>query len=358
MTPATPEIPSCDPARHVFRKMNVIRWNSRRTPCRRNIPSGTDLGILTRARTRIPLRNAQWLIKEAKSRQPDKSQWVHRVPRSYLDSLVDLTVELFIQQKPGMSVDDIKSTFKAYLENRHTTELGTSCDSGFFLFYIGSGSAAGKSLIERNFELARFGVDLDRLFQRANVTPSATRTCSGRPDELPARFFLLAYVTLPDAIDAKLRDPLPRPKPATPSVRTRTIQVLEDLRKLPKSARRDHTICLVEKLRKRDTDSRYVIEQWANAYANMASGGAPPPWHKTEDARAEFRTLVRLIKSRNGFRDRILGLNDDVFAGLMRVNREYQLTGSAAPSNTARRMRDWIFDQQHNPKSIYSCYND
>ncbi|MCH5373572.1 MAG: hypothetical protein JJ992_06315, partial [Planctomycetes bacterium] len=166
---STPVIPSCDPVRHVFRRLNVVRWRNRYRPCRRAIPSSLDLAILSRARTRIPLRKVQWLINAAKAATTDNAHWVKRLPRSHIDSLADLTIELFIQQKPGMTTNEIQRSLASYLTWRHGNELDATCDRGFFVHYIQTGDAAGKLDIEKRFGLISFGLDLDTLYSRGGT---------------------------------------------------------------------------------------------------------------------------------------------------------------------------------------------
>jgi hypothetical protein len=176
---------------------NVVVWNQRVTPGNRVIPPHLKLAILSRGRIALPPQNIKWMLDEAVDRG---STWPTRLPADLATLFPELpvTIELFLNQRPAMTLDEINQTLTAYLSLRRQRHL-PEC----FRLLFSWQSHGKRQTLERNLD-----VDFRRLYARARVLP---------PREDTSRYILVVYVCFPPKL-ARFIAPEQRQLPGPPPV--------------------------------------------------------------------------------------------------------------------------------------------
>src|SRR6056297_4225 len=93
---------------------DVVVWKGRTDPRNRVIPDHLKLGILSRGRITLPTANVEWILDIVRA---DGQTWPDRLRRD-LDEVFDsisVTIDLFQNQRPGMTMGDIEHTLEEYL---------------------------------------------------------------------------------------------------------------------------------------------------------------------------------------------------------------------------------------------------
>jgi hypothetical protein len=191
-----------------------MAWKERATLGERIIPPHLKLAALARGHISLPPENVKWLLDEAIEKG---ASWLSRLScdLTLIFKELHVTIELFLNQRPAMTDEEIKDTLYAYLSLRRTQRL-QCCH---FLPF-----KAGVHTERRTFEQF-LDVDLTELYKRANITSS------GRE---PRRYILLAFVCLPKEI-TKFISPIPttaRPATGKPPLKG-MLSVIANLRKEP-----------------------------------------------------------------------------------------------------------------------------
>lgn len=167
----------CETGRFEKNKLTIACWKGRTIPGKRRISEKLKLAILCRGRIRLQTERVRWLLERG-------TGWINRLTAALSQKLpwVDVTIELFINQRVGrLTNDQINAIFKEYLQLRKTTDF-KDCP---YVVYNAS-PAVSKTTYEK-----RLGIKLDRLFQLAGVPPE-------RMDVLnQQRFWLLVYASFP-----------------------------------------------------------------------------------------------------------------------------------------------------------------
>ena len=169
----------------------VVVWKARATPGERIIPAHLKLAILSRGRILVPAANVKWLLELAVQ---NGATWPQRLQADLAQIIpkVPVTIELFFNQRPTMTEDQIDTTLQAYLALRHKQHL-PQCHLLLFAW----GTNAKRRQLEQ-----LLGVDFTRLYSRPRVRVG--------PNE-DHRYILLAYACLPAQITRFIA-----PEPKTP----------------------------------------------------------------------------------------------------------------------------------------------
>jgi len=183
---------------------NVVVWPARTDPGNRVIPAHLKLAILSRGRVLVPPATVAPLIARARSRG---ESWPDRLGTT-LERIFDrlpLTVELFLMQRRGMSVDQIEATIQAYL----TQQKARSPSRCAFIEWmqVRLHSVEDRTRFEKQLDL-----DTSLLFSRARVTLPPAGT---------ANHLLLAYVCVPESVQRILRADPKLTAPLLPSPQLR-----------------------------------------------------------------------------------------------------------------------------------------
>lgn len=183
---------------------SVVLWKGRTVPGERVIPEHLKLAILARGRVALPTSNVLWLLDVVRA---NGESWPDRLRRSLPEIFdkVRVTLDLFQNQRPGMTDQDIQDALQAFLI-RYRLQHYPGC----ILIWQALPHTRYKDM-ERKLDL-----DMSLLFQRPRVRVQLRD---------PRRYFLLLYVCVPQEVERYIAPEHPAP-PTAPSQRMPPLEAL------------------------------------------------------------------------------------------------------------------------------------
>ncbi len=177
--------------------VDVVTWKGRTKPGQRVIPRHLKLAILARGRIKLPGKNVLWLLKDATDRGVT---WPTRLTKPFEELFpeVHVTLELFWQQRSGLSDAEVGHCLSEYLRIRVAANMPDCWSVVFFAVQHPKRDRIADAL----------DVEISRLYAKPRVHPTKSNE---------RRYWLLAYVCIPSAIQDFIQPEGPSLPPALPA---------------------------------------------------------------------------------------------------------------------------------------------